>query len=176
MTQTKNDAAGLPTNDFGESNPSDSAHIIADFDAAVNRGDADAALSIAGIQTRQAAELLKSRFPKLDKSVISRCKKPELYGCRLHEDGYTIIRMAVFGDGEAVATPQEREKRTGVGKHTSGGHRFKCRLSCRLPDERYEEFKECIAEDGYATVNDALLTLVLSYIERKRGSHGLVSA
>ena len=172
MISKENEAAVLAHNDPMESISTD---IIADFDAAVNRGDADAALDIAGMATREAADLLRNRFPKLDKSLISKCKKPELYGCRLHEDGFTIIRMAVFGDAEAVATPQDREKPTGASKRTSGGHRFKCRLSCRLPDEKYELFKECIAEDGYATVNDALLTLVLAYIERKRGAHGLVS-
>lgn len=174
MTQTKNEAAGLPTNDFGESSSSDSSHILTDFDAAVNRGDADAALQIAGMQTREAADLLRDRFPKLDKTVISKCRKPELYGCRLHEDGFTIIRMTVFGDDPHGEAPQETEHNPGR-KHKSGEHRFKCRLSCRLPDEKYEAFLGCIKEDGYATVNDALLTLVLAYIERKRGAHGLVS-
>ena len=173
MSETKGEAAVLAHNDPMDSKP---MSIISDFDAAVKRKDLNMALSSVGMATKDAATLLCTRFPKLDKSIVSKCRKPELYGCRLHEDGFTMIRLSVFGETEAVATPRVRKKSAGVCKRTSGEHRFKCRLSCRLPDEKYELFKECIRRDGYATVNDALLTLVLTYVDQKGAAYGLVSS
>ena len=117
MTQTKNDAAVREHNDIGQSATTITGNIIADFDAAVKRNDLREALDLMQIGTKDAVTLLRPSFPKLDKTVVSKCSRPALYGCVLCEDGFRILRENISSQEthETTSTPRKR--------HRSGGHR-----------------------------------------------------
>lgn len=188
MIKKENEAAVLAHNDPKASKPTD---ILAEFDAAVKRYDLRAAIDAASLTPKDATRLLRSHYPKLDKTVVSKCTRPNLYGCVLHPGGFAILRDNIAnvpaeelappvpprgGSGvthmeDEPAPPQETAS-TPTKKHRSGRHRYTARVAGRLPDDKFLRLQRYIEAEGYETVQDWVTAQVDAFIEKMEAKYG----
>lgn len=91
-------------------------------------------------------------FAGYDKSLDSKCAKPEKYGvCRVE-----AAQAAV----EAVATTQKGVFAYAKGKRTEDRHKPCARISHRLSVDRHEQIRQAVKVCGYGTVQNWLETCV----------------
>lgn len=65
--------------------------ILSPNGESVKSHDLKKILELAGISPKRAVGILREKFPSLDKTVLSKCCKPEKYGCVLHPDGFQVL-------------------------------------------------------------------------------------
>lgn len=137
-----------------------SLSILSPYDEFVKRHDLKNILALADMSPKSAVDLLREKFPSFDKTILSKCCKPEKYGCVLHPDGYTALhdRIADEEPQEASSTPQKRRK--------SSRHKFTFRVSGRLPDGKYLLLQRYIRLDGYTTTQAWVADQVDAYLQR----------
>jgi len=111
-----------------------------------------------GIAPKEAVRVVKARFPSFDKTLLSKCSKPEKYGVVLHPDGYEalFVKYPAAQPTQPADLPQQANSEPTAKKHKSGGHRLKCRISCRLEDDEYEQLQRLVRSDGFDTMQDWL--------------------
>jgi len=109
------------------------------------------------LPAREMVSVVKELYPKYDKTMQSKCERGNEYGIRIRQDAM-----------EALYTKFDPEKLLKNKKKKTSGHKLKCRISCRLPDEIYAELQRYIREDGYKTMQDWLTYTVEKYVERKK--------
>lgn len=111
-----------------------------------------------GIKPRTAVDIVRTRFPKFDKTLYSKAMYPDRYGIVLHPAADEMLRAALSATGDA-------EKR-----HKSGKHLLTREIRCRLPDADIDALKAAIADDGYTTVQDWMSATVHGYLRKERDS------
>lgn len=148
----KKEAALLPQDDLNGSNHD---AILTTFDAVVKSHDLYAALKLANISSKDAVNLIHQQFPSFDKTMLSKCCKPDKYGCVLHPDGYAMLRQLGFGD--TPQNPPQRRRRS--------GNKLTCRVSGRLPDDKFLLLQQYIRKEGYATTQEWVAEQVEKFIE-----------
>lgn len=109
------------------------------------------------IPAKKMVAVVRQLYPKYDKTMQSKCERGDEYGIRIREDALE----ALYATFAPERLEQKQVKR-------SSGHKLKCRISCRLPDEVHEELLEFIKADGFKTMQDWLTDTVEKYIRRKR--------
>jgi|GEM_PF-255285 len=119
-----------------------------------------------GIAPKEAVRVVKARFPSFDKTLLSKCSKPEKYGVVLHPDGYEALftKYPAAQPQEPADTSQQAKAEPTTKRHKSGGHRLKCRISCRLENDEYEQLQRLVRSDGFDTMQDWLTYQVRQYI------------
>lgn len=135
------------------------ACILQDFDAAVKAHDLKSALGLLEMKPQDAVKLMQAQFPSFDKTVLSKCSKPEKYGCVLHPAGYSALRSKAAG-----ALLPEAKKRF--------RHRLTRQVSGRLSERKYELLQRYIRLDGYETTQDWVAAQVDKYIGRMIEKYG----
>ena len=75
-------------------------------------------------------------FSRYDKALHSKCKKPELYGIRRVAAAEKAI------ESSAVRSPKQDKRK------------FKCRVSCRLPQSEYALLQRAFAQSNEKTMQD----------------------
>lgn len=147
-----------------------STDILPQFREAVKVHDLKNVLVLADMQPRDAVELLRSKFPSFDKTVLSKCCNPSKYGCVLHPDGYTALRGRI-GSGDEQELPQETPPEPQK-RRKSSGHKFTCRVAGRLPDEKYLRLQRYIRMEGYETTQDWVTAQVDAYLKEMEVKYG----
>lgn len=109
------------------------------------------------LPAKEMVSVVKEIYPKYDKTMQSKCERGSEYGIRIRQDAL-----------EALYTKFDPEKLQKDKKKKTDGHKLKCRISCRLPDEVYAELQRHIKEDGFKTMQDWLTYTVEKYIQRKQ--------
>lgn len=109
------------------------------------------------IPAKKMVAVVRQLYPKYDKTMQSKCERGDEYGIRIREDAMEALYAAF--------APEQLEQKQAK---RSSGHKLKCRISCRLPDEVHAELLEFIKEDGFKTMQDWLTDTVEKYIRRKR--------
>lgn len=109
------------------------------------------------LPAREMVSVVREIYPKYDKTMQSKCERGHEYGIRIRQDALEAL-YAKFAPDKL----QENEKKK------TDGHKLRCRISCRLPDEVYAELQKHIKEDGYKTMQDWLTYTVDKYIQRKK--------
>lgn len=135
--------------------------------------DLKAALTNAGIAPKDAVRVVKARFPSFDKTLLSKCVKPEKYGVVLHPDGYLELNRIFPSVGLAPVVEADTEDAPTLEpsvKKRSSGHRLKSRISCRLEDAEYEQLQRHVRADGFDTMQAWLTYKVRRYLQRKAAS------
>lgn len=99
------------------------------------------------IPAKDMVAVVKSIYPKYDKTVQSKCENGDVYGICLKDDAAKAI-CAKFA-------PELRRK--------TDGHRLTCRISCRLENTEYDALLSNIRAEGYSTVQDWLTYIVKRY-------------
>lgn len=109
------------------------------------------------LPARDMVAVVKEIYPKYDKTIQSKCERDDEYGVRIRDDALKALYLRF--------DPEQLQK---IKKKKAGGHKLTCRISCRLPDETYEELQKYIQKDGYKTMQDWLSDTVEKYIRRKQ--------
>lgn len=110
--------------------------------------------------------VVQRRYPRFDRTLLSKCENGDQYGIDLKRDALADVRREFVS--EAVATAQDEEKEPRMKKYTQDGHRLQKRIYCRLEDSEYAELQRNIKSDGYVTMQDWITAVVKRYNQRKR--------
>ena len=164
--KNENGAALLAQDDSKAKNHT---RILQAFDAAVKVHDLKSALGMLEMKPQDTVELMRGMFPSFDKTVLSKCNKPEKYGCVLHPAGYDVLRsMAAEAEEtsqqETPPEPQKPKKRF--------RHKLTRQVSGRLSERKYEALQHYIRLDGYETTQDWVTAQVDNYIGRMIEKYG----
>jgi len=109
------------------------------------------------LPAKEMVAVVRGMYPKYDKTMQSKCERGDEYGVRIRQDALEAL-YAKFDPGRLI-----KDK-----KQAADGHKLKCRISCRLPDDVYAELQQFIKADGFKTTQDWLTHTVERYLRRKR--------
>ena len=84
----------------------------------------------------EIAAIRSAGFNRYDKALHSKCKKPELYGIRRVAAAEKAI------ESSAARSPKQDKRK------------FKCRVSCRLPQSEYTLLQRAFAASNEKTMQD----------------------
>lgn len=121
-------------------------------------------LSDNGIPIRDAIAVLSDAFPSFDKTVMSKCLKPEKYGVVLHPNGWVYLNDAypdaIFSDSPSATAAKKKERR-----------RLPCRIYGRLSQSDFAKLQQYASEDGYLTIQNWLHAQVTAYLNTKEADN-----
>lgn len=122
----------------------DQLQITPALDAAIKMNDLSEVMRIKGISHRSMVELMRTEFPRFDSPLLSKCRRPDLYGVVLNPKGYQIL--GAFPDRK----PENRK--------------LKCRISGRITEDEYAKLLAYLRKDGYKNIQDFVRDKVQEYI------------
>lgn len=109
-----------------------------------------------GIMAKDMVSVVRSIYPKYDKTIHSKVERGREYGIDLRADAMTAL-------GSAFSF----EPNLPVKKKRAYAHLLTRRISCRLTDSDYDLLQLRLRSDGYKTVQAWLTNQVSGYIERR---------
>lgn len=109
------------------------------------------------LPAKEMVEVVQGIYPKYDKTMQSKCERGDEYGIQLRKDAMKALYTRF--------APEQLKKK-------GDRHKYTCRISCRLPDDIYQQLQEQIMTDGFQTVQDWLTYQVKKYLSERRISHG----
>lgn len=107
------------------------------------------------IAAKDMVAVVRTLYPKYDKTIQSKCENGNVYGVSLRHDAMAALY--------AHFAPELAERRRAAKKDA---HRLTCRISARLETADYEALQQLIAAAGYATTQDWLTVIVRRYIAK----------
>lgn len=108
------------------------------------------------LQVKDMVEVVRTLYPKFDKTVQSKCENGDSYGIMLRPDAMEALYK--------VFEPEALERRRRLKKER---HKLTCRISARLTDSEYLLLQQHMEADGYATMQELLTDLVRKRLEGK---------
>lgn len=108
------------------------------------------------LPAKDMVEVVKDIYPKYDKTMQSKCERGDEYGIQIRHDAMDALY--------ARFDPQRLDK---LKKKKEDGHKYTCRISCRLEDAQYSLLLQFIKEEGFRTMQDWLATMVRQYLAEK---------
>lgn len=108
------------------------------------------------LPVKDMVEVVRTLYPKFDKTVQSKCENGGAYGVVLRPDAMEALYRAF--DPEALESCKKLKKEK---------HRLTCRISARLEDGDYKALQQHLEADGYSTMQDLLTDLVRRYLKEK---------
>lgn len=104
------------------------------------------------LPAKDMVAVVQELYPKYDKTMQSKCERGDEYGIQIRKDALEALY--------ARFAPELLKKKD--------GHKYTCRISCRLPDDDYADLQEFIRGDGFDTMQAWLTYTVRKYLKRKR--------
>ena len=108
------------------------------------------------LPVKDMVEVVRTLYPKFDKTVQSKCENGSAYGGSLRPDALEALYRAF--DPEALESRRKPKKEK---------HRLTCRISARLEDDDYKALQQHLEADGYSTMQELLTDLVRRYLKEK---------
>ena len=108
------------------------------------------------LPVKDMVEVVRTLYPKFDKTVQSKCENGSAYGVLLRPDALEALYRAF--DPEALESRSKPKKEK---------HRLTCRISARLEDDDYKALQQHLEADGYSTMQELLTDLVRRYLKEK---------
>ena len=108
------------------------------------------------LPVKDMVEVVRTLYPKFDKTVQSKCENGRAYGVSLRPDALEALYRAF--DPEALESRRRLKKEK---------HRLTCRISARLEDDDYKALQQHLEADGYSTMQELLTDLVRRYLKEK---------
>lgn len=108
--------------------------LTTELEAARRLNDLKTVMRIKDISSRSMVELMRTEFPRFDKTLLSKVCSPELYGIVLHPRGYEIL-------GEFPDRKPENRK-------------LKKRITIRMSEDEADKLLAYAAKDGYKSIQD----------------------
>lgn len=105
------------------------------------------------LPAKDMVSVVQELYPKYDKTMQSKCERGDEYGIQIRKDAMEALY--------AQFAPELLKKK-------KDGHKYTCRISCRLPDEDYADLQEFIRADGFDTMQSWLTHIVRRYLKRRR--------
>ena len=105
----------------------------------------------ANFRPKDMVAVVQELYPKYDKTMQSKCERGDEYGIQIRKDALEALY--------ARFAPELLKKKD--------GHKYTCRISCRLPDADYAALLEFIRADGFDTMQAWLTYTVRNYLKRK---------
>ncbi|MDD2429692.1 MAG: hypothetical protein PHQ85_08930 [Eubacteriales bacterium] len=99
---------------------------------------------------------IRSKFPRYDKTLQSKCERTEVYGVQLAVEGAEILSRTF----KPINGPFQAK--------TPDRHRFTRRISCRLPEDVFCELQLYVQSEGHGTMQDWLSSKIHMYLRNKR--------
>lgn len=109
--------------------------------------------SLCGATPQEMVDTVRTRYPKYDKPLQSKCEHTDLYGVELTYPAFRSLVLKYCG-----------EESWRKYKSSTDGHTLKCRIYGRLEEEVYRRFLAQIHQDGFASVQQWLTDVILAYI------------
>lgn len=106
------------------------------------------------LPAKEMVEVVRGLYPKYDKTMQSKCERGDEYGIQIRPDAMNALY--------ARYDPERLTK-----KKKGDGHKYTCRISCRLSDEDYSLLQKCVKAEGYQTMQDWLTDQVRNYLIQK---------
>ncbi|MDI9472799.1 MAG: hypothetical protein QM221_07785, partial [Bacillota bacterium] len=91
------------------------------------------------LPAKEMVEVVRGIYPKYDKTMQSKCERGDEYGIQIRPDAMEAL-YARFDPERLIKTKKKKK---------GDGHKYTCRISCRLPDEHYLLLQKHIRADGY---------------------------
>lgn len=108
------------------------------------------------LPVKDMVEVVRTLYPKFDKTMQSKCENGGAYGVSLRPDAMAALYRAF--DPEALESRSKPKKEK---------HRLTCRISARLEDGDYKALQQHLEADGYSTMQELLTDLVRRYLKEK---------
>lgn len=109
-----------------------------------------------GIPGKDMVAVVQQLYPKFDKTTLSKCENGKAYGVTLREDAR--VKLYERFAPELVEAGRVKKKDT---------HRLTRAVKARLTDDAYERLQRVMEVCGYATAQDLITELVVSFILQK---------
>lgn len=110
------------------------------------------------LPVKDMVEVVRTIYPKYDKTVQSKCENGSTYGVSLRPDALEALYRAFDPDALEGRSKPKKER-----------HRLTCRISARLEDGDYRALQQHLEADGYSTMQELLTDLVRRYLKEKEG-------
>lgn len=112
--------------------------------------DVKAFLEATNASRQDVIKVVREQYRGFDKSLLSKVENPDRYGVRLVTGAERHLLENITN------TAPEIRKRD--------GHRFTCRVACRLPQGKFDELQRKLRKDGFETVQEGLNELIERYL------------
>lgn len=107
------------------------------------------------ITAGQVVEVLRAKYPKMDKHLYSKLEHPEDYGCRLMNEAEQLLEEA-FQKTTLEAHRPDRRKRLRA-------------MLFRPSNTKYERLQHKFHADGFETIQAGLEYLTDKYLNENKG-------
>ncbi len=108
------------------------------------------------MQDKEIVKIIREHYPKYDKFLHSKVKRPELYAIRLIEEAEKLI---------SPEKPQEARR--------ADRHRLRCRVSCRLSERKKRRLQQALKKHGYTSMQDGLNYIIDRFLGEGHGQKQL---
>ena len=115
------------------------------------------------IPMQEMVDVIQSRYPKMDKPLLSKCLNGQIYGIDLKSDAIQAVAKTF--------DPEGWEKRREKDRHT-----LKYGVRCRMTKEEFEAFSAKYKADGFPDANAWVRHAIQKYIREEGDADGLGSA
>ncbi|PWM26744.1 MAG: hypothetical protein DBX48_04310 [Limosilactobacillus fermentum] len=105
-----------------------------------------------GLPAKDIVEIVRTIYPKYDKTMQSKCERSDEYGVILQPDAMATLRKQLDPLGKTVD------------KRKKDRHRLTNRLHCRLDDTTYQVLQQKMEADGFASSQELLASLIRDYL------------
>ena len=95
------------------------------------------------MQDKEIVKIIREHYPKYDKFLHSKVKRPEFYAVRLIEEAEKLI---------SPEKPQETRR--------ADRHRLRCRVSCRLSERKKRRLQQALRKYGIISMQDGLTYII----------------
>jgi hypothetical protein len=95
------------------------------------------------MKDKEIVKIIREHYPKYDKYLHSKVKRPELYAIRLIEEAEKLI---------SPEKPQEARR--------TDRHRLKGRVSCRLSERKKRRLQLALKRKGITSMQDGLTYII----------------
>ena len=108
-------------------------------------------------QDKDIVCLVKTSYPKYDKYLHSKTKRPDEYGICLVNEAKELIKSVY---GEKPQEPRRADK-----------HRLQHKAQCRMTKSKFRRLQLCFKKDGYNTMQSGMDFIINEYL-KERINHG----
>lgn len=122
----------------------DQLKLTTELEAAIKTNDLKTVMKVKGISFRSMVELMRTRFSRFDKTLLSKARNPEVYGVVLHPDGYKMLA------GYPDRKPEHRK--------------LEEKFTFRMTKDEAIQLRYYASKDGYKSIQDCVRDQLKTYI------------
>lgn len=106
------------------------------------------------IPAKDMVDIVRTLYPKYDKTMQSKCENGETYGVELRQDAMDALYTKFAPEIKETAQRRRKDR-----------HRLTCRISARLENELFQVLQKRMEADGYATAQEWITVMAKLYTQ-----------